>query len=244
MVFINQHHKKELIHNITIVINHNDTDTLVIAKEIDELLHKSFGDLRKKTVGEINLPQLEDSIQKNPFVAKADSYIDFRRNLHIDIQQRKPMVRIADQSGNQFYIDTEGYKMPLSHRGTPDVIIANGFIKIEKNKQNPIVTINMNEKEVLKSSTDLEKIYYLANYIKSHPFFRNQIDQIYLNNEKEFELVPKVGNHIIVLGSLDNFHEKLENLFHLYRDGFSYTGWDIYKTINLKFENQIVCTKY
>ena len=243
-MLINQYHKRQPVHNIAIVINHNDTDTLVIAKEIDELIHKSFGDLRGKAIEEINLRQLEDSINKTLFVAATDSYIDFRKNLHINITQRKPIVRIADQNGSQFYIDTEGYKIPLSRRGSSDVIVASGVIRNEKNKQNPVVATNLNEKEILKSSTDLEKIYYLANYINLHPFFKNQIDQIYLNNKKEFELIPKVGNHIIVLGNLENLDKKFENLFYLYRDGFSHTGWDIYKTINLKFDNQIVCTKY
>ncbi|MDL2315366.1 hypothetical protein LJC16_03800 [Bacteroidales bacterium OttesenSCG-928-C19] len=244
VIVVNRQHKTMLINDIKVNIDLNGTDTLIVAKEIDNLIYKSFGDLTGEIANEINLSQIEDSIYRNPFIAKVDSYTDLRGNLHINIKQRKPKIRISDQNGNQFYIDTEGYKIPLSTKGSPNVIIANGYIKIDKKAQNPVVTVDKEYKDILKSSTDLEKIYFLANYIESHPFLKNQIDQIYLNNKKEFELVPKIGNQIIVFGNLTRIQEKFENLFYLYTDGFSNTGWNIYKTINLKFENQVVCTKY
>lgn len=243
VVAVNRYHKTLQIRDIIVDIDYNQTNALVEDKEITKLIHTSFGDLRGKTIKEVDLKKVEEIVSINPFVEKADLYTDFRGNMYVKIKQREPVIRVRDQQGNQFYIDKLGYKFPLSNIGTQNVLIVNGYINIDKNKQNPIVSINIDKKEIFKSESDIEKVYYLATYIKSHPFFKNQIDQIYYNKKGEFELVPKLGNQTILFGNLNRIEEKLENLFYLYKDGFSNTGWSIYKTINLKFENQIVCTK-
>ena len=244
VIVVNLRHKQTQIKSIQVNIDYNKNDTLVVNKEIEELIHKSFGDLRGKTIEEIDLRSIEKEIYKNPFASKVEGYIDYRGNMHVKIKQREPLFRVCDNKGNQFYIDKEGNRIPLSKNGTHNVIVANGFIRVDKNAENPVVSITKNEKELIESGTDLEKIYYLANYITKHSFFKNQIDQIYLTSEREFELVPELGSQIILLGNIDRLEEKLENLFYLYKDGFYTTGWNYYKAINLKFENQVVCTKY
>ena len=48
---------------------------------------------------------------------------------------------------------------------------------------------------------------------------------------------------MILLGTLDDMNEKLENLRLFLREGIVLKGWNVYKEINLKFKNQIVCVK-
>jgi cell division protein FtsQ len=64
-----------------------------------------------------------------------------------------------------------------------------------------------------------------------------------VNKNTEFELVPKVGRHIIVFGDIDNMEKKFDKLIVFYKEGLNKTGWDKYKIINLKYENQVVCSK-
>jgi cell division protein FtsQ len=67
--------------------------------------------------------------------------------------------------------------------------------------------------------------------------------QIYRSQKGEYELIPRVGAHQIILGTLDDFETKLENLQLLYQQGFKQHGWNQYEKINLKYSNQIICTK-
>lgn len=60
---------------------------------------------------------------------------------------------------------------------------------------------------------------------------------------KEVELIPRVGRFRIVLGSLDDFEEKLNKLRLFYDQAIPKVGWDKYSVIDLKYKNQIVCTK-
>ena len=89
----------------------------------------------------------------------------------------------------------------------------------------------------------LNKLYYLASYVNKDKFLRSQIIQVYINKEGEIELVPRVGNHIIVLGDVNDLDEKFEKLMIFYKKALGYAGWNNYKTINLKYNNQIVCVK-
>jgi cell division protein FtsQ len=80
-------------------------------------------------------------------------------------------------------------------------------------------------------------------YIRSDKFWEAQIVQIYVNGKGEFELIPRVGAHIIEFGKAEDIEEKFEKLWILYNEGFYNTGWNQYDKISLKYKNQAVCTK-
>ena len=89
----------------------------------------------------------------------------------------------------------------------------------------------------------MNEIYRFSAFVTEHPFWREQIVQLYVNRQGEFELIPRVGAHQILMGSLDQWERKLKNLELLYEQGFSSYGWNTYGTINLKYTNQVICTK-
>ena len=47
----------------------------------------------------------------------------------------------------------------------------------------------------------------------------------------------------IVIGEVYNLESKFNKLMLFYEEGLSKTGWNEYKTINLKYKDQVVCTK-
>ena len=64
-----------------------------------------------------------------------------------------------------------------------------------------------------------------------------------MHPDQEVELVPRVGNHRIMLGTLEGFEEQLAYLKLFYEQAIPKMGWEKYSMINLKYKNQIVCTK-
>jgi cell division protein FtsQ len=86
-------------------------------------------------------------------------------------------------------------------------------------------------------------VFRLAEFITEDDFWNAQFEQIYVTNNYEFELIPRVGSHIIELGKVENLDEKFENLKILYNRGFNNLGWNQYEKISLKYKNQVVCTK-
>jgi cell division protein FtsQ len=59
----------------------------------------------------------------------------------------------------------------------------------------------------------------------------------------EIILIPRIGDHEVELGTLDDYPIKLAKLKMFYLHGLNKIGWGDYKSISLKFKNQVVCTK-
>jgi len=188
----------------------------------------------------INVNELEKKINNNSSIKSAEVYTTIDGKLVVDVQQRRPIVRIF--SGNSsYYIDEFGNLMPTSDKYTSRLLVVNGFLNEPHAKRYKFNYANISD--TLKSKTLLDDIYLLSKFIDESSFWKAQIEQVYVNKDLEFELIPKVGNHKIVFGGVQNLKGKFEKLMIFYRKGLSKTGWNEYSTIDLKYKNQVVCTK-
>ena len=204
-------------------INLADENTSLITRGEIILLIESIQDsIVGTTITEVPIYEIERKIESLNNVQNAEVYINMEGILHIDIIQKKAIVRISPKEGKDFYMDSEGSIFGLSHNYTEHLLIANGNIQ---------------------DSTDYMTVLDLAKYISSDSLWNAQIIQVYLKDNKEIELVPRVGNHTILLGDMTNYQEKLRKLYLFYEKGVNQVGWNDYKEINLKFSNQIVCVK-
>ena len=70
-----------------------------------------------------------------------------------------------------------------------------------------------------------------------------QVEQIYINSEREFELIPRIGNQLIIFGDIDNYEYKFGKLKSFYLKTLPYVGWNTYNEINIQYSNQIICKK-
>jgi cell division protein FtsQ len=95
----------------------------------------------------------------------------------------------------------------------------------------------------LKINKIIDQVYALSSFIEKDSFWSSNIEQIYVNESQELELVPRIGSHIILMGDTTNMKDKFDRLMVFYKEGLSKTGWNNYKVINVKFRNQVVCSK-
>lgn len=122
--------------------------------------------------------------------------------------------------------------MPISSNFTANVLVATGHIT-----------------EVFGSRIDTlhtqlaRDLYKTAQYIKKDTLWDSQIEQIVVDQKNDIELIPRVGNQRIILGNADSLEKKMKNLLLFYKKAMPQVGWDTYKTINIKYTNQIVCEK-
>jgi len=193
-------------------------------------------------INDIDINELEEILQLHPSIKTANVYRTLQGEVGIKITQRDPILRIINKKGQSFYIDEEGKIMPLSTKYTAHVLVASGNINLSYSK------IKMDQKEKIgdnsvdNSNSLLLDLYKLASYIYHDEFWNAQIEQIYVN-KNDIELIPRVGSHVIVLGSIENYEAKFRNLKALYVQGLPRAGWNTYGKINLKYNNQVICTK-
>jgi cell division protein FtsQ len=96
---------------------------------------------------------------------------------------------------------------------------------------------------ITKGKTLMDSLYTLASYIHKDKFLNAQIQQVYINSDREIELIPYIGKQTILLGDISDMDTKFHNLVLFYKKAISRSGWSTYNYINLKYKNQIVCTK-
>jgi len=170
---------------------------------------------------EINTLQIEEALLKNVIVESVEVVQSVSGKITIVITQKMPVLRVYTSGGN-YYVDNTGQIMPSTLRQAIYVPVASG--NIEK-------------------SFAISELYNFALFLQHDAFWNDQITQIYVRTPKDVEIVPRVGNHRILLGSLDDFETKLEKLRLYYEQVIPKTGWEKYGIINLKYRDQIVCTK-
>jgi len=180
-------------------------------------------------------------IYKHPAIKEARVYKTIAGSINIEVLQRQPLLRIINRYGDTYYIDEEGKAMPWSNHFTARVLVANGNIgnRFDFSRYREMNILN----DSISSFRALKDLYSLAIYIRENKFWKAYFEQIYVEENGDFELIPRVGGHLIIFGNTEEMDDKFSNLQQLYALGLPNEGWNKYSVINLKFHNQIVCTK-
>lgn len=230
MSFVSEKKKTVVCTKVKILIP--GADNFIEREEIDAILKQSQGTLVGQNLVGLNLQQIEKSIIANPYIAYATVYADMNGVIQIEVKQRQPVLRLINAAGQDYYIDSDGLKMPVSPNFTANVLAANGDIMEHfSGKVDTLIT---------KIAVDLYKV---ALYVKKDTLWDAQIEQLYVNPAKDIEMIPRLGNQRIILGSADSLETKMRNLRVFYKKAMPKVGWNTYKTINIKYTNQIVCEK-
>jgi cell division protein FtsQ len=192
------------------------------SKDIVTLLRNVGLSPMGKKLTEINTGAIEEKLKENKLIKNVECYKTPQGNIKIEISQKTPILRIFSITGS-YYIDSEGGIMSLPASTFASYVpVATGYID---------------------KGFATTKLYKFALFLHDNKFWDNQIEQIYVAPNQNVEITPRVGNHQIILGKLENYAENLEKLRIFYEKGLDKIGWNRYSVINLKFENQVVCTK-
>jgi cell division protein FtsQ len=124
--------------------------------------------------------------------------------------------------GVDYYVDTDRKRMRTSIRFSAYVPVVTGYVDFEF------------------ASTEL---YDFIVYLQSESRWRSAFTQINICNGSEIELIPRVGDFVVRLGSLERYESILEKLDKFLSVLPKYHSWDKYSVINLEFRDQVVCTK-
>ncbi|MDR3261776.1 MAG: cell division protein FtsQ [Tannerella sp.] len=222
LLFGRLNQKEETVcRNLIVVIKDSVDRPFLHEKDVVAMLKNARLYPVEQPVGKINTDTLEKALAKNELIATVNAYKTPSGNIKIEITQKMPILRVFNER-ESYYVDDLGRIMPADYRYATYLPVASGTI----------------EKSL--ATTDLFKF---ALFLQKHDFWNNQIEQIYVHPNKEVELIPRVGDYRIILGSFEDFREKMNNLQLFYEQAIPKIGWEKYDVINLKYKNQIVCTK-
>ena len=216
--------------NYAITIKGSADKFFINAEDIRKILRSGVGsELKGKKISEIDLKRLEQLLRNNIWIRKAEMWFDNKNVLHVEVYEREPIARIFTIAGNTFYIDSTERKIPLSDRMSARVPVFTGF---------PDKKVYSTKDSLL--FTDVKNI---ATYIKNDPFWVSQVAQVNITVDRNFELSPVVGNHLIKLGNGRDIEKKFNRLMIFYKQVLAQKGFDSYSTIDVQYTGQVVGTK-
>ncbi len=265
--FAEKKQKQQESSNLEIHIAQADQSGFITENDVQSLFTNLGYSITGHRLADIDIQHLEKLLRNKSSVETAEVFVSIDGKIVVDITERTPIVRIYNQQGESFYLDQYGSLMPLSNQFAARVLIANGSINIPLSTVNRLEDLENDLSRIFRQSNttavqntslipqlrvdrgelpgaiQLKELYDLAFHIHQNPFWKAQISQVYVNEKGEFELQPRVGNHSILLGKANRLEEKFDKLLLFYQQGLSKTGWNEYSALNLKYKNQVVCTK-
>jgi cell division protein FtsQ len=237
--FADQKHQVLKYTSFEVEVLNPSEEALITGDEIRDLVTDRFGRIEGTLISLVDLAELEKMVRDNPYVSSCEVYQTISGELILKAVVRTPLVRIINDSGQQYFLDHSGFMIPVNQKHPAHVLVASGNISER------LVTIDKTERSItsLPDTSSLRQIFPVATYIARDEFLASFIDQVYVNEKKEMELVPKIGNQEIIFGTAENSRQKLENLKAFYLKVMKRMDWNTYKVINLKYNNQVVCSK-
>lgn len=196
------------------------TNDFLTQSMVNKLLIQNQREVKNQAKSVIDLQGLEHAVLSNPYIEKATVYYTIDGMLKTIVKQRTPIARV-NTFNSSYYIDKQGVEVPLSNNYSARVLLVTGEIN----------------KGELKEITDF------VNVILADDFLKKEVIGIHKKQNKEFILSVRSGFYKIELGKLDQIRTKFTKLKAFYNSIGDYKTLEKYKTINLKYHNQVVCTK-
>lgn len=203
-------------------INVDESNTgLLSPAEVKRLLQRQRLYPLAQPLQFVSTRQMEEALLDNPYVEFVECYKTQNGHVCVNLTQRKPVLHVMPEGGDQYYVDVHGDILPHS-RLASNLLVATGTIDRKYASQH---------------------LASVARQILDDPFWKAQTEQLNVLPDGTLELVPRVGDHIIYLGAPVGIERKLDRLRKFYKYGLSHAGWSRYQRISVEFDNQIICKK-
>jgi cell division protein FtsQ len=239
--FVAENRRHVICSKIEINISDEEMNKFLQKNDITKSLAKYKTHLIGMPVDSVNTFLAEKVVVSNPAVKYCAAYTTVDGRLCVKVEQRKPILRVVNNKYQNYFIDETGQIIPQLSQYASYTLFANGNINepfVISGSRNIFPT----KKDSILRPNIIYDLYYMARFIQNDDFWNAQIEQIYVDSRNEMQLIPRVGSHVIIFGKADNIALKFQKLKSMYR-AFNEIGWDKYKTINLKYNNQVICTK-
>ncbi len=220
MFILPDHRGDQPCRNVRVYLTDSTTRQFLKTNEIISMLRQNKLYPQGITQSQLDAGAIEKLIASHNLIRSAQCYTTPGGDIIISLKQKEPKFRVISTNGD-YFVDTERTPMLVTTRTASYV---------------PIVTGNLTQDYAT------GEMFEFIDYIEHNSFWGNQIEQIVVVNDQMVKLIPRIGSHTIILGSIDRYEQKLDKLKTLYTEGFSKkTGWINYKEIDLRFYGQVVC---
>ena len=219
---------------LEIVIADSLQNSFVTIADVRSYIDKEYGEYINEPLDSIDLTRIEDIVDGRSAVKKSEAYVTKDGILHIEVTQRKPVVRFQKKDGG-FYADSEGFIFPLQRNYASHVQVIDGDIPL---------AANSGYKGAIEDPKEIEwfnRVMNVVNYMERSRTWKDKIVQISVSNGGDLLLVPREGKEVFLFGQPVKVAEKFRKMERYYTHIIPAKGEGHYKSVDVRFDGQIVC---
>lgn len=196
---------------------------------------------------DVPLAAIELLFKNNPYLNRAQVYSDITGHINIDIEQFIPKMRIIDSDGISYFVDDK-YKIVQQRHyiNMPiPVVTQSGDVIPLRYLMNFRSADTLNDRQKL-AYRRIDLLYNFMEQVDETDILKTLITQVNINNSEEIELIPRIGNHLIIfcgIDSLVNCEKYIDKMKIFYNSQSNNGVWTQYSRVNFKFSGQVVCKK-
>jgi len=228
--FGNKGNDRNVCNKVLITIDNQLNNHFIDDNDIMSMITNGYTEVIEGVAySDINVRALENRLTNNSYVEQAEIYRDLKGNLLVKVLLRRPVARVVQYDGPDFYIAEDGAILPVSDKFSSRVLLISGAAV---NEIGSLDNIN---------NTDYSKLFELINHINFDKFWKAQIAQVIILDNGEIKLLPQVTKQYIEFGDLNHIENKFNRLLIFYKEILPRKGWNYYSRVNVKYKNQIIC---
>lgn len=228
--FVGKRQNDKLIRDVDIRIDNRFNNYFIDKKDLMNLITENGTEnITGYGFNELPLKEIENRVKRHRFVQRAEVFKDLSGNLVINAYQTIAMARIVQADAPDAYVSDQGKILPVSDKYTARVMIVAGDY-----------TRKLVTKDLTKDTAS-NKIFELLKFIEKDSFWSMQIAQVDIDKKGNITFYPQVGNQLIEFGKAENIEKKFKKLNIFYNQILPKKGWNTYKKVNLKYNDQIIC---
>lgn len=225
MLMMSKRNPEARCEGVELIVKKKSQAQFIDEKEVESMLRNAGLYPKDELMSKVDTKKIEDLISSNDFIEKVECYKTSNNKFCIKIEQRSPVMYVLPTGNDGYFVDGKGKKISKSTYSM-NLLTATGYI---------------DEKYAC------EELVELARFINADEFWNSQVEQIYVtinkSHKRVIEIIPRVGDHVIFLGEIDDFEGKFHRLKKFYQKALNSVGWNKYSRIDVQFDNQIICKK-
>ncbi|WP_177762603.1 cell division protein FtsQ/DivIB [Flavobacterium sp. I3-2] len=218
-VFAQSRSKQRTVDAIEVKFLSNNNH-FITQEMVNNLLIQNFPNATNVFKDELDLNKLEQELQKNEMIASSQVYFDANGVLNAEVVQKTAIARVLTENGS-YYIDKQGGKMPLSNHFSAHVPVVLGKVS------------DRNRSEFIR----------MLNVIFEDDFLKKSITGIKINPDQSLNLTVREYDYNLEFGRLTEVEKKFNNYKAFLHYSKNDTIVPYYKNVNLRFTEQVICTK-
>jgi cell division protein FtsQ len=215
-------------------VEYADAHRFVNDADIKAWLERDYGNYVGQRLDSVGLDRIENILDEQSAILKSEAWTTEDGLLNVRITQREPVLRF--QKGDEgFYVDDRGYIFPLQKQFDAPVPVVDGAIPVR-------YTAGYKGKALTEEEQRwIGKVLDMMGWVRKSKVWEDAFVQVSVREGGDFVLTPREGKERFIFGQPEEVADKFDRIGKYYEYILPARGEGYYKTVNVKFDRQIIC---